>query len=106
MYLPFVHDPDLVGREDRLIRGALSLSLLLLGGFSLITFSGLPIIPALFLLGATYFAVTAVTGRDPIYTHTDIDTRSDSELGIAGATTSLHDLTGHSEQPETSLLNR
>ena len=82
MHIPFVQDPSTIGREDRLVRGCVALSLLLLGGFSILTSGGFALIPLGFLLLAGYFTTTSLTGRDPIYTMAGIDTRTDAELGI------------------------
>ena len=80
MHIPFVQDPTTIGREDRLVRGCVALSLLLLGGFSILTSGGVALVPLVFLALAGYFTATSLTGRDPVYTVTGIDTRTDAEL--------------------------
>ena len=85
MHIPFVQDPATIGREDRLVRGCVALSLLLLGGFSILTSGGLALVPLVFLALAGYFTATSLTGRDPVYAATGIDTRTDAELGIRHA---------------------
>ena len=69
-----------VGREDRLVRGCIALSLVLLGGFTLIGSDSLNLITLTFLLLGGYFALTAVLGSDPGYQRAGIDTRTDAEL--------------------------
>ncbi len=80
MRIPFTSGPGTVGREDRLVRGGIALSLLLLVGFA-VAMSGRsgPISIAMTLLGL-YFTLTAALGRDPFYAHFAIDTRTDAEL--------------------------
>jgi hypothetical protein len=80
MRIPFTHGPGTVGREDRLVRGGIALSLLLLVGFA-VAMSGRsgPVSIAMILLGL-YFTLTAALGRDPFYAHFEIDTRTDAEL--------------------------
>lgn len=82
MYIPFAQDPDTVGREDRLVRGCVALSLVLLGGFAVAASGGLTVISLAFLLLAAYFTASSLSGRDPVYTAAGIDTRTDAELGI------------------------
>jgi hypothetical protein len=69
-----------VGREDRLVRGCIALSLILLGGFTLIGASHLSLITVAFLVLGGYFALTAALGSDPGYQKAGIDTRTDAEL--------------------------
>jgi hypothetical protein len=80
MRIPFISGPGTVGREDRLVRGGIALSLLLLVGFA-VAMSGRsgPISVAMTLLGL-YFILTAALGRDPFYAHFEIDTRTEAEL--------------------------
>ena len=81
MRIPFIHGPGTVGREDRLVRGCIALSLLLLVGFVLVL-SGEPgVVGWIFGVLALYFSATAVVGRDPLYAHFAIDTRRDDETG-------------------------
>ncbi|HEX6888059.1 MAG TPA: YgaP-like transmembrane domain, partial [Candidatus Nanopelagicales bacterium] len=74
-----------VGREDRLVRACVALSLLLLGGFALLLSGELGVISLLFVVLLGYFAGTAAVGWDPIYARTGIDTRSHRELASAPA---------------------
>ena len=69
-----------VGREDRLVRGCIALSLLLLGGFTFVGARDLNLITLAFLVLGGYFALTAVLGSDPGYHRAGIDTRTDAEL--------------------------
>ena len=101
MHIPFIQDPATIGREDRLVRGCVALSLLLLGGFSILTAGGVALVPLVFLALAGYFTATSLTGRDPVYAAAGIDTRTDAELGIrqASAQPLLIDLTDDAEEP-------
>jgi hypothetical protein len=81
MRIPFIHGLGTVGREDRLVRGCIALSLLLLVGF-VVALSGEPgVVGWIFGVLALYFSGTAVVGRDPLYAHFGIDTRRDAETG-------------------------
>jgi Inner membrane protein YgaP-like, transmembrane domain len=112
MRIPFTHGPATVGREDRLVRSCVALSLLLLAGFA-VAMSGRPSpVSIMFLALGLFFSVTAVLGRDPLYAHFGIDTRSDSELAghesqdqQAPVTTTVVDLRGsrapHDQRPTT-----
>lgn len=72
-----LHQPATVGREDRLVRGSIAFSLLLLASFPvLVSGAFTPITVGFFALGL-YFALTAALGRDPLYTHFGIDTGAD-----------------------------
>jgi hypothetical protein len=96
MRIPFIHGPGTVGREDRLVRGCIALSLLLLVGFVL-ALSGEPGVGGwIFGLLALYFSGTAVVGRDPLYAHFGIDTRRDVETG-----SDVHDLPAWPAEPPT-----
>jgi hypothetical protein len=79
MRIPFTQGPGTVGREDRLVRGCIALSLLLLAGFAVVISGELSVISIGFLLLGLHFAVTAVLGRDPFYAHFGIDTRGGAE---------------------------
>ena len=85
MHIP-THGPGTVGREDRLVRGCIALSLLLLVGFVVVLSgdSG-PVGLALGALGL-HFTVTAALGRDPFYAHFGIDTRTEAETGATPET--------------------
>lgn len=66
-----------VGREDRVVRACIALSLLLMAGFAVVASRGLGFATLVFVLIGLYFAVTAASGRDPLYDRFDIDTHSD-----------------------------
>ena len=96
MRIPFIHGAGRVGREDRLVRGCIALSLLLLVGFVL-ALSGQPgPVGWIFGILALYFSSTAVVGRDPLYAHFAIDTRRDAEIGR-----DAHDQQVWSAEPST-----
>ncbi len=69
-----------VGREDRLVRGCVAFSLVLMALFVVLASQGIALTSFLFLLVGGYFAITAATGWDPLYHRFHIDTRSDDEL--------------------------
>jgi hypothetical protein len=66
-----------VGREDRLVRACVALSLLLLGGFSLLAAGRVTAVAVGFVLAFAYFALTAAAASDPFYARQGIDTRSE-----------------------------
>ena len=72
-----------VGREDRLVRGCIALSLMALGGFSMVGAPQVSLVSILFLMLGLYFAVTAAFASDPGYGFAGIDTRTDIELAEA-----------------------
>ena len=74
-----------VGREDRLVRGAITFSLVLLGSFAILGSGRFGIVAGLFGVVALYFAVTAALGRDPFYAHFGIDTRARDDVHDRGA---------------------
>jgi hypothetical protein len=76
MRIPFTHGPGTVGREDRLVRGCIALSFLLLAGFAVVMSGQSGVISIGFVVLGGYFALTAALGRDPFYAHFDIDTRA------------------------------
>ena len=78
MRIPFTHGPGTVGREDRLVRGCIALSFLLLAGFAVVMSGQSGVISIVFVVLGMYFALTAALGRDPFYAHFDIDTRTDA----------------------------
>jgi hypothetical protein len=80
MRIPFTSRPGTVGREDRLVRGCIALSLVLLAGFAIAMSGDVSAIGIAFLILGAYFTSTAALGRDPFYAHFEIDTRSDAEL--------------------------
>jgi hypothetical protein len=80
MRIPFTHGPGTVGREDRLVRGCIALSLMLLAGFAIATSGDASAIGIGFLVLGGYFVLSAALGRDPFYAHFEIDTRTDAEL--------------------------
>jgi len=78
MGIPFIHGPGTVGREDRLVRGCIALSLLLLGGFAVLGSGSFTPIAIVFGVACAWFAATAALGRDPLYAHFGINTRTDA----------------------------
>ena len=78
MRIPFIHGAGRVGREDRLVRGCIALSFLLLVGFAVVMSGESSAISIVFVALGLYFALTAALGRDPFYAHFDIDTRRDA----------------------------
>lgn len=77
MSIPFPHLPATVGREDRIVRGAIAFSLLLLASFPVLASRDLTPTTLGFMSLVLYFIVTAVLGRDPLYAHFGIDTSDD-----------------------------
>lgn len=69
-----------VGREDRLVRGCVAFSFLLLGGFGLLSSGATGFVSVVFLVLAAYFAVTAILAWDPVYAYAGMDTRTDGEV--------------------------
>jgi hypothetical protein len=78
MRIPFIHGAGRVGREDRLVRGCIALSFLLLAGFAVVMSGESSVISIVFVVLGLFFTVTAALGRDPFYAHFDIDTRTDA----------------------------
>ncbi len=78
-----------VGREDRLARAGIALSLLLMAAFAWLASGGAGVITGLFGILGGYFVITALLARDPIYTAFEVDTRSDAELSPAARLTAL-----------------
>jgi hypothetical protein len=72
-----------VGREDRLVRGGIALSLAIMSAFGAIASGGIGYTVVLFAVLAGYFAVTAAIGWDPVYALTDIDTRAEPDWWVA-----------------------
>lgn len=79
MRIPFTHLAATVGREDRLVRGCVAMSLLLMASFPVMASRGLNPITVGFVGLVLYFAVTAVSGRDPLYVHFGIDTLTEGD---------------------------
>ena len=77
MSMPFLHLPATVGREDRIVRGAIAFSLLLLASFPVLASRELTPMTIGFMILVLYLIVTAALGRDPLYAHFGIDTVSD-----------------------------
>ena len=75
MHFPLRHRPRNVGREDRLVRACVALSLMLLGGFAALTAGRFSAIVLGFVVGFAYFALTAALAWDPFYASQRIDTR-------------------------------
>jgi hypothetical protein len=76
MRIPFTRGPGTVGREDRLVRGCIALSFLLLAGFAIAMSGRSNVISIVFAVLGLFFAGTSALGRDPFYAHFGIDTRS------------------------------
>ena len=70
-------EPNL-GREDRLVRACVALSLALMGVFVLLAARHLSIGFLGFAALTAYFAVTAVLAWDPMYQRLGMDTRLDA----------------------------
>jgi len=79
MRIPFKDLDATVGREDRLVRGCVAMSLLLMAGFPVLASRGLNPITVGFVGLVLYFALTAAYGRDPLYVHFGIDTRTEGD---------------------------
>jgi hypothetical protein len=79
MRLTISTDMHNVGREDRLVRGAVALSLLLIGAFVVLASGALGATSILFGALVGYFLLTAALGWDPLYAKPGIDTRTDAE---------------------------
>lgn len=67
-----------IGREDRLIRACVALSLFLMGSFAMVASHHVGFVVVGFALLTGYFAWTALVGWDPLYQRAGIDTRSDA----------------------------
>lgn len=78
MRIPFIHGPGTIGREDRLVRGCIALSFLLLAGFAVVMSGQSSVITIIFVVLGLYFTLTSALGRDPFYAHFAIDTRRDA----------------------------
>jgi hypothetical protein len=83
MRIPFTRGPGTVGREDRLVRGCIALSFLLLAGFAIAMSGRSNVISIVFAVLGLFFAGTSALGRDPFYAHFGIDTQTDAELASA-----------------------
>ena len=70
-----------VGREDRLVRAAVALSLLLIGAFVVLASGGPGASSLIFGALLAYFLLTAALGWDPLYARAGIDTRTEAEAG-------------------------
>jgi hypothetical protein len=67
-----------VGREDRLIRACLALSLVLMGGFGVAATGGVNTAVIVFAVLGGYFVVTAIAGWDPLYGRLQVSTRAEA----------------------------
>ena len=67
-----------IGREDRLVRACVALSLLLLGSFSLLASTHVGLIGLVFTALFGYFALTVAVAWDPLYAWLGIETRPES----------------------------
>lgn len=79
-----------VGREDRLVRGCVALSLFLLAVFAVLASGGVGFVSVVIFALGGYFAVTAVKGWDPGYVRFGIDTRTDPQTEEEGRTGQSH----------------
>lgn len=66
-----------VGREDRVVRACVALSLLLMGGFAVAASGAFEAATIGFAILAGYFVLTAAVGWDPLYAWQRIDTHVD-----------------------------
>lgn len=73
-----------LGREDRLVRACVALSLALMGVFVLLAARHLSLGFVGFAALAAYFAVTAALAWDPMYQHLGMDTRPEGSRPDAG----------------------
>jgi hypothetical protein len=64
-----------VGREDRLVRSGIALSLAIMAGFGVAASGSVGIAVVLFAALGAYFLLTAAMGWDPLYARMGIDTR-------------------------------
>ncbi len=71
-----------VGREDRIVRACVALSLLLVAGFTVLLSGSLGAFSLLLVMLLGYFVGTAAIGWDPLYAWGGIDTRTDAELSM------------------------
>lgn len=81
-----------VGREDRLVRGGIALSLAIMAGFGAAASGGFGSAVVMFAVLGAYFLLTAAIGWDPFYARAGIDTRpsdpqwwADDEAEVAEA---------------------
>lgn len=68
-----------VGREDRLVRGCVALSLALMAVFAVLASGGIGLVALAFVALAGFFGFTAATGWDPWYIRFGIDTRATAQ---------------------------
>lgn len=66
-----------IGREDRLIRACVALSLLLMGGFAVAASGGFGAATIGFAILGGYFVLTAGVGWDPLYARLQMDTHAE-----------------------------
>jgi hypothetical protein len=66
-----------VGREDRVVRACVALSLVLMGGFAVAASGGFEAATVGFAVLAGYFVLTAALGWDPLYAWQRMDTHAD-----------------------------
>ncbi len=78
MFDRIVTEDHNVGREDRLVRGCLAITLVPLALFGLIGSGRVGITVLAFTLAGCYFAVTALRGWDPMYARFGMDTRAEA----------------------------
>lgn len=68
-----------VGREDRLVRASVALSLALMAIFAVLASGGVGVVTVLFVALGGYLVFTAVRGWDPLYLRFGIDTRTTAQ---------------------------
>lgn len=68
-----------VGREDRVVRACVALSLVLMGGFAVAASGGFEAATIGFAILALYATVTAAIGWDPLYEWRRFDTHVDRD---------------------------
>lgn len=90
MDISFMSGEQNMGREDRLVRACVALSLFLLGAFGVLASQSVGIIALVFVLLGSYFALTAGAAWDPVYSRAGIDTRTDAELADGPVTDLSH----------------
>jgi hypothetical protein len=70
-----------MGREDRLVRGGITLSLALMGGFAVLASGAVGAGAVTFAVLGAYLLLTATLGWDPAYARIGMDTRRPDQAG-------------------------
>lgn len=94
-----------LGREDRLIRACVALSLVLMSAFGVFGGLRITLIALGFGLAGLYFAVTAFTGRDEIYRQFDLDTRGEQERDEAARQDEVEDAAAELQLARHAILD-